>query len=74
MTETTVIRLRKNEERRLKAGHLWVYANEIDTRQTPLKELPPAIPRCEIYPPALPVWWKIAGASRWAGPCSALIH
>lgn len=41
MTEATpVIRLRKNEERRLKAGHLWIYANEIDTRQTPLKELP----------------------------------
>ena len=40
MTETTVIRLRKNEERRLKAGHLWIYANEIDTRQTPLKDLP----------------------------------
>ncbi len=40
MSETTVIRLRKNEERRLKAGHLWVYANEIDTRQTPLKDLP----------------------------------
>ena len=36
MTEATpVIRLRKNEERRLKAGHLWIYANEIDTRQTP---------------------------------------
>ena len=39
MTESTVIRLRKNEERRLKAGHLWVYANEIDTRHTPLKDL-----------------------------------
>lgn len=39
MTEPTVIRLRKNEERRLKAGHLWVYANEIDTRHTPLKDL-----------------------------------
>jgi len=30
------LRLKKNEERRLKAGHLWVYSNEIDTHQTPL--------------------------------------
>jgi len=43
MTETTVIRLRKNEERRLKAGHLWVYANEIDTRHTPLRDLPAGV-------------------------------
>lgn len=35
-----VIRLKKNEERRLKAGHLWVYSNEVDTGLTPLKELP----------------------------------
>lgn len=28
--------LKKNEERRLKAGHLWVYSNEIDTKRTPL--------------------------------------
>lgn len=35
-----VIRLKKNEERRLKAGHLWVYSNEVDTGRTPLKELP----------------------------------
>ncbi|MCK5887615.1 MAG: class I SAM-dependent rRNA methyltransferase, partial [Alcanivorax sp.] len=43
MTETTVIRLRKNEERRLKAGHLWVYANEIDTRHTSLRDLPAGV-------------------------------
>ncbi|OUS24068.1 rRNA large subunit methyltransferase I [Gammaproteobacteria bacterium 45_16_T64] len=30
------ITLRKNEERRLKAGHVWVYSNEIDTKETPL--------------------------------------
>ncbi|MDX1802838.1 MAG: class I SAM-dependent rRNA methyltransferase [Alcanivorax sp.] len=40
MTEQYQIRLRKNEERRIKAGHLWVFANEIDTRHTPLKDLP----------------------------------
>lgn len=35
------LRLKKNEERRLKAGHLWVYSNEIDIAQTPLKDLEP---------------------------------
>lgn len=35
------LRLKKNEERRLKAGHLWVYSNEIDTEQTPLKDFSP---------------------------------
>ncbi len=32
--------LKKNEERRLDAGHLWVYSNEVDTKKTPLKDLP----------------------------------
>lgn len=31
-----VLTLKKNEERRLLAGHLWVYSNEVDTRKTPL--------------------------------------
>lgn len=35
---TPVLRLKKNEERRLLAGHLWVYSNEVDTRATPLGE------------------------------------
>jgi len=30
--------LRRNEERRLQAGHLWVFSNEVDTGQTPLGE------------------------------------
>ncbi|MDH5232048.1 MAG: RlmI/RlmK family 23S rRNA methyltransferase, partial [Gammaproteobacteria bacterium] len=29
--------LKKNEERRLLAGHLWVFSNEIDNKQSPLK-------------------------------------
>lgn len=29
--------LRKGEERRLLAGHLWIYSNEIDSRRSPLK-------------------------------------
>ncbi|MBW7473040.1 class I SAM-dependent rRNA methyltransferase [Marinobacter sp. M216] len=31
-----VLYLRKGAERRLRAGHLWVYSNEIDTRRSPL--------------------------------------
>ncbi len=30
------LRLKRNEDRRLNAGHLWVFSNEVDTRQTPL--------------------------------------
>lgn len=30
------LRLKRNEDRRLHAGHLWVFSNEIDTQQTPL--------------------------------------
>jgi len=29
--------LKKNQERRLRAGHLWIYNNEIDTHRSPLK-------------------------------------
>ena len=32
------LRLKKNEERRLKAGHLWIYSNEVDVEATPLKD------------------------------------
>ncbi|WP_372748589.1 class I SAM-dependent rRNA methyltransferase [Litorivivens sp.] len=31
------LRLAKNEERRLRGGHLWIYSNEVDTKATPLK-------------------------------------
>jgi len=31
------LRLKKNEERRIKQGHVWVYSNEVDTNITPLK-------------------------------------
>ncbi|MBD3639807.1 MAG: class I SAM-dependent rRNA methyltransferase, partial [Marinobacter sp.] len=33
-----ILYLRKGAERRLRAGHLWVYSNEVDTRRTPLTE------------------------------------
>ncbi len=32
------LRLKKNEERRLKQGHLWIFSNEIDIKETPLKD------------------------------------
>ncbi|GMQ84009.1 MAG: class I SAM-dependent rRNA methyltransferase [Gammaproteobacteria bacterium] len=35
------LRLKKNEERRIRAGHLWVYSNEVDTVATPLKAFEP---------------------------------
>ncbi|HFQ13234.1 MAG TPA: RlmI/RlmK family 23S rRNA methyltransferase, partial [Gammaproteobacteria bacterium] len=38
------LRLKKNEQRRLRAGHLWVYSNEVDTAATPLKSLAPGEP------------------------------
>ena len=36
-----LLRLRPNQDRRIRAGHLWVYSNEIDTATTPLKGLVP---------------------------------
>ncbi|MGQ4878379.1 class I SAM-dependent rRNA methyltransferase [Billgrantia sp. LNSP4103-1] len=39
MTQT--LRLKKNADRRLKAGHLWLYSNEVDIEATPLKGLEP---------------------------------
>ena len=33
--------LKKNEDRRIRAGHLWVFSNEIDTGRTPLKAFAP---------------------------------
>ena len=31
------LRLAKNEEKRLRAGHLWIFSNEVDIQATPLK-------------------------------------
>ena len=39
MVQHPRLRLRKQEARRLRAGHLWVFSNEIDTTKTPLKGL-----------------------------------
>jgi 23S rRNA (cytosine1962-C5)-methyltransferase len=32
-----IVYLKKNEDRRLRAGHLWIYSNEIDVQRSPLK-------------------------------------
>ena len=36
--------LKKNEDRRLRAGHLWVFSNEVDIAKTPLKGFEPGEP------------------------------
>ena len=38
------LRLKKDQERRLLAGHCWIYSNEVDTKVTPLKGLEPGQP------------------------------
>ncbi|MGB5337490.1 MAG: class I SAM-dependent rRNA methyltransferase [Gammaproteobacteria bacterium] len=40
-TNLPVLKLKKNEERRLLAGHLWVYSNEVDIGKTPLTGFEP---------------------------------
>lgn len=36
-----LLRLKRNEERRLRAGHLWVFSNEVDIAATPLTAFAP---------------------------------
>ncbi len=36
-----VLRLKRNEDRRLNAGHLWIFSNEVDTQQTALNKFKP---------------------------------
>ncbi|HEX7241677.1 MAG TPA: class I SAM-dependent rRNA methyltransferase [Longimicrobiaceae bacterium] len=35
------LRLKKNEDRRIRAGHLWVFSNEVDVAHTPLVAFEP---------------------------------
>src|SRR3990167_9770725 len=37
----SLLQLNPREERRLKAGHLWIYSNEINVAKTPLKSFTP---------------------------------
>ncbi|TXK60565.1 class I SAM-dependent rRNA methyltransferase [Alkalisalibacterium limincola] len=39
-----ILQLKKGEERRLRAGHLWVFSNEIDVAVTPLGAFAPGDP------------------------------
>jgi 23S rRNA (cytosine1962-C5)-methyltransferase len=41
---TAELVLKKDEDRRLRAGHCWVYSNEIDTAKSPLRQLTPGDP------------------------------
>jgi 23S rRNA (cytosine1962-C5)-methyltransferase len=38
------LRLLRHEDRRLRAGHVWVFSNEVDTRATPLTQFEPGEP------------------------------
>ena len=57
------LQLKKDQERRVLAGHDWIYSNEIDTAQTPLKGLDPGQP-VEV----------IARNGRWLGHAYANPH
>jgi 23S rRNA (cytosine1962-C5)-methyltransferase len=35
------LRLNKNEDRRLRAGHVWIFSNEVDTKATPITQFEP---------------------------------
>jgi 23S rRNA (cytosine1962-C5)-methyltransferase len=41
------LRLKPREGRRLSAGHLWVFSNEVDTERTPLAGFAPGVP-CRV--------------------------
>lgn len=40
-SELPELRLKRGEDRRLSAGHLWVFSNEVDTQRTPLHAFEP---------------------------------
>lgn len=39
--ELKTLRLNRHEERRLQGGHLWIYSNEVNNQETPLKQFQP---------------------------------
>jgi 23S rRNA (cytosine1962-C5)-methyltransferase len=39
-----VLKLKRGEDRRLRAGHLWIFSNEVDTAATPLTAFEPGVP------------------------------
>ena len=40
-SEVAALKLKKGEDRRIRAGHLWIFSNEVDTAATPLKPFEP---------------------------------
>jgi 23S rRNA (cytosine1962-C5)-methyltransferase len=38
------LRLKRDEDRRLRAGHLWIFSNEVDVAATPLSDFEPGEP------------------------------
>ena len=44
LTGRAPLQLRKGEDRRIRAGHLWIYSNEVDTTATPLTAFAPGDP------------------------------
>lgn len=38
---TPLLRLKRGEDRRIRAGHLWIFSNEVDTAATPLTSFDP---------------------------------
>ena len=40
------LRLKRGEDRRINAGHPWVFSNEVDIARTPLTALAPQARRC----------------------------
>jgi len=41
MADCPVIKLKKDEDRRIRAGHLWIFSNEIDVAVTPIAKMLP---------------------------------
>lgn len=35
------LKLRKGEDKRLRVGHLWIFSNEVDTKETPISDIEP---------------------------------
>ena len=50
-----VLKLKRGEDRRLRAGHLWIFSNEVDTAATPLTQFEPGAP-CRCIPTATSSW------------------
>ena len=43
-TQYPALHLKRGEDRRLRAGHLWVFSNEVDVRKSPLEQFEPGTP------------------------------